>query len=223
MRNEDKCSILSNFLPFWEKLNSEQKTLLADNAKTVEYKKKAIIHHGSNDCIGILLINKGTVRTYMISAEGREITLYKLNKNDICILSASCILSVINFDVFVEAQTDCEILQVNSKTLSQLIEKNIYVELFSYKLATARFSDVMSAMEQLLFTKFDKRLAKFLINESTKQNSTTIKITQEEIAKNLGTAREVVSRCLNSFAKNDILTISRGAITIQNQDALKII
>ena len=163
---------------------------------------------------------KGCLRTYIVSDEGKEVTLYRLNANDVCILSAACVLDCIDFDVLVEAQTKCQIIQISPAVFLQLFSQNIHVELFSYKLATERFSDVMWAMQQILFISFDKRLATFLLDESNRNNSLDIKMTHEQIAQNLNSAREVVSRMLNYFAKEGYVNLSRGQIHIIDKRSL---
>ena len=154
------------------------------------------MHGGNEDCVGVIIVKKGQLRAYMLSDEGKEITLYRLYKDDVCIMSASCVYDAITFDVFVEAVEDCEILIISSKIFDKLSRQNIYVEAFSYKLATTRFSDVMWTMQQILFMSFDKRLAIFLLDEANKTGLDEIKLTHEQIAKLMGSAREVVTRIL---------------------------
>lgn len=212
--------LLKQTLPFWQHLNQDEKNILINNAAIIEYQKGQLIHHGENDCVGILIIINGKLRTYMLSDEGKEITLFYLEKKDVCVLSAACILDSIDFEVLVEAKTACQIIQISSAAFLQLTKQNIYAELFSYKLATERFSDVMWAMQQLLFMSFDQRLAAYLIEVSDQTNSLEIKITHEQIAQDLNSAREVVSRMLKHFAKEGYVHLSRGKIHLINKQAL---
>lgn len=212
--------LLKQTLPFWQHLNQNEKNILINNASIIEYQSGQLIHHGKNDCVGILIIVSGKLRTYMISNEGKEITLFYLQPHNVCVLSAACILDSIDFEVLVEAKTTCQIIQISSAAFLQLSKQNIYVELFSYKLATERFSDVMWAMQQLLFMSFDQRLAAYLIEASDRTNSLDIKITHEQIAQNLNSAREVVSRMLKHFAKEGYVHLSRGKIHLINKQAL---
>lgn len=212
--------LLKQTLPFWQHLNQNEKNILINNASIIEYQSGQLIHHGENDCVGILIIVSGKLRTYMISNEGKEITLFYLQPHNVCVLSAACILDSIDFEVLVEAKTTCQIIQISSAAFLQLSKQNIYVELFSYKLATERFSDVMWAMQQLLFMSFDQRLAAYLIEASDRTNSLDIKITHEQIAQDLNSAREVVSRMLKHFAKEGYVHLSRGKIHLINKQAL---
>lgn len=212
--------LLKQTLPFWQHLNQNEKNILINNASIIEYQSGQLIHHGKNDCVGILIIVSGKLRAYMISNEGKEITLFYLQPHNVCVLSAACILDSIDFEVLVEAKTTCQIIQISSAAFLQLSKQNIYVELFSYKLATERFSDVMWAMQQLLFMSFDQRLAAYLIEASDRTNSLDIKITHEQIAQDLNSAREVVSRMLKHFAKEGYVHLSRGKIHLINKQAL---
>lgn len=212
--------LLKQTLPFWQHLNQNEKNILINNASIIEYQSGQLIHHGKNDCVGILIIVSGKLRTYMISNEGKEITLFYLQPHNVCVLSAACILDSIDFEVLVEAKSTCQIIQISSAAFLQLSKQNIYVELFSYKLATERFSDVMWAMQQLLFMSFDQRLAAYLIEASDRTNSLDIKITHEQIAQDLNSAREVVSRMLKHFAKDGYVHLSRGKIHLINKQAL---
>lgn len=212
---------LRGILTFWDKLSLDQKDFIIDNASIVNYKKGTNVHGSDNKCLGVLLIKSGCLRTYMLSEEGKEITLYRLYDNDVCILSASCLISNITFDVHIDAEKDSEIILISSSAFVELISKNVYVENFSYKCTVDRFSDVMWAMEQILFMSFDKRVAVFLLDEAVREQSDTIKLTHEQIAKYIGSAREVVSRMLKYFAAEGLVKLSRGGITLLDKNGIK--
>ncbi len=208
-------------LSFWDKLNEAEIELVEKNISTLSYSKGYNLYSTDNECIGVLLIKNGALRVYILSEDGREVTLYRLSPGDICVLSASCILKSITFDVHIDAEMDTDAYLINIRAFSKLSSKNVYVENFAYKNTIERFSDVMWAMEQILFMSFDKRLAIFLLDETVKANSTELHFTQEQIAKYIGSAREVVSRMLKVFQANGILTQSRGIIHILDKDKLR--
>lgn len=221
MLKENDLKFMNEHLTFWDKLSSKEKTLVKNNITKVTYDKGEILYSADSECLGLILIQKGGLRVYILSEDGREVTLYRLSEGESCVLSASCILNNITFDVVIDAETETEVLLLNIGTFSKLIYENIYVENFSYKNTGERFSDVMWAIEQILFMSFDKRLATFLIDEMAKTKSTDINLTHEQIAKYLGSAREVVSRMLKNFESQDILKLSRGLIQISDKDKLK--
>ena len=208
------------FFPFISVLKKEEREQLAIHAKRARFQKNENLHGADGECTGLILIEQGIVRVYMMSEEGKEITLYRLYPGDICLLSASCVLEGITFDVFVDAQTDCQVCIVPAGFVASLSKQHLEVENYLLKTATERFSDVMWAMQQILFISFDKRLAAFLFDESNRSNSLDIKMTHEQIAQNLNSAREVVSRMLNYFAKEGYVSLSRGQIHIIDKQSL---
>ena len=130
MLKKTEINLLSKTLPFWNNLDQDEKELLISNAFIEDVDQGQLIHQGNNDCIGILVVIKGCLRTYIVSDEGKEVTLYRLNANDVCVLSAACVLDCIDFDVLVEAQTKCQIIQISPAIFLQLFSQNIHVELF---------------------------------------------------------------------------------------------
>ncbi|MEZ4358471.1 MAG: Crp/Fnr family transcriptional regulator [Eubacteriales bacterium] len=207
---------LKQYIPFWDKLSSNEQEFFMNNVLDLKYESGTTLHGGDDDCLGLILIRNGTIRTYMLSNEGKEITLFRLNEGEVCVLSAACILDSVTFDVNIDAETDCEIFLLGSTAFAKLASSNIYVENFAHKIATERFSDVMWAFEQILFMSFDKRLATFLFDEyiKIKDKDNVIKLTHEQVAKYIGSAREVVTRMLHYFANEGIVEVSRGGIKI---------
>lgn len=207
-------------LEFWNKLTSKEQEELNRNSIIKEYKKGSIIHSENNDCLGMMIITQGKIRISIVSEEGREITLFKLSEDDICVLSADCVIKQITFDTLMIAEEDCKILLINVSYFNQLINQNIYARCYIYELIAEKFSNVMWVMKEILFDKFDKRLASYLIKETQKNNNFKIKVTQEKIAKELNTAREVVSRMLKRFELDEIIEIQRGGVKILDLEKL---
>jgi CRP/FNR family transcriptional regulator len=214
-------AILQNSFPFWNKLSQLEKMSLLNNTSDFNYKKGALISGNGGSCAGVLLVLKGSLRAYILSDEGKDLTLFRLYPGGVCILSASCILKTIRFDVLIEAENDCRLLVINTDVFSHIANNNIWVENFSYKIASERFSDVIEAIQKIFFLSVDKRLANFLLEETDKHNDCFILLTHEQIAKYIGSAREVVTRSLKSFSELGILEISRGGIKIIDAAKLK--
>ncbi len=221
MLNPDLISFMEKHFPAWRHLSPEQREALVQNTVEVSYKKGSCVHGAESECVGVLLIRKGMLRTYLLSEEGREVTLFRMGSGDTCVLSASCVLNAISFDVHIDAEEDTEALLIYSAHFSRLKEQNIYVECESYKLAAERFSDVMWAMQQILFTSMDKRLAVYIWDELSKTGGDTLRQTHEQIARHIGSAREVVSRMLKYFASEGIVELSRGGIRVLDKNKLK--
>lgn len=218
---QNDIQFMSKILTFWEKLTPLQQNLLIENARLKTYERGQTIHNGNQDCVGVLIIKSGELRTYILSEDGRDITLYRLEKNDICILSASCIIENITFDVHIDAEKKSSVILINPAIFQKICSENIYAENFSYKSAIDRFSDVMWALQQILFMSFDKRLTIFLLDEISKNESTIIEMTHEQIAKYVGSAREVVSRMLKYFEKEGFVKLSRGKIEVIDKVQLR--
>jgi len=212
---------LQQKLPFWEKISAAQQRELSANTAPYKYGSGQNVHSAANQCVGVLLVKSGGLRTYIMSRDGREITLYRLSEGNVCILSASCVLHNITFDVFIDAERDTEVLMINAAHFSRLLEQNIHVENFALKTAVDLFSEVMWTMEQILFMSFDKRLAIFLLDEASRTGSDTVSLTHEQIAKYMGSAREVVSRMLKYFEKEGLVTLTRATVEVVNKGKLK--
>ncbi|WP_294146242.1 Crp/Fnr family transcriptional regulator [uncultured Clostridium sp.] len=219
MTSNDVTVYLKN-LPFWEHISDDDKNLICGNLHPLHYEAGQSVHSGEANCLGALIIRRGILRTFLLSDEGKETTMFRLREGSICILSASCVLSVITFDVQIEAETNCDVLLIPSAVFQALMKRNIYVENFAYKLMTERFSDVISAVERMFFLNLQQRIAVFLIDESVAQQSTTLTLTQEQIAKAIGSAREAVSRNLKLLAKSGCIEVSRGTINILDRKQL---
>lgn len=125
-------------------------------------------------------------------------------------LSASCVIQSITFDVAVDAEEDSECILISGSVFARLSERIPEIKIFALETAISRFSDVMWVMQQILFMSFDRRLAIFLLDESSKNGTDTIKLTHEQIAKYMGTAREVVSRMLKYFVSEGLVESSRS-------------
>ncbi len=221
MINDEGLTYLKEHLNFWDKLNDKEKQLLINNVSSVKYNKGENLHGVDKNCVGHLLVKTGELRVYILSEEGRDVTLYRLVPGDTCVLSASCVLNHISFDVMIDAEQETEVLLLNIGAFSKLKESNIHVENYAYKVAADRFSDIMWAMEQILFTSFEKRLAVFLYDEMVKNKSNKINLTHEQIARYVGSAREVVSRTLKNFESQGILKLSRGKLSIIDKEKLR--
>jgi len=221
MSEKEDLNFIKMHFDFWDKLSSSEVDLMINNIRGVSYLKGFNLHSADNECLGVLLVRSGSLRVYILSEDGREVTLYRLSSGEICVLSASCILKNITFDVNIDAESNTDAFLLNIDTFGRLCKQNIYVENFAYRNTLEKFSDVMWAIEQILFMRFDKRLAIFLLDEMAKSNNPDLNFTHEQIAKYIGSAREVVSRMLKVFQEQGILEQSRGLIHIIDKDQLK--
>ena len=176
----DKRCLACSF-PFWDKLTEAQQDYLCRFARPVHYDKGAHVHSPTENCVGILLLRAGQLRAYLLSEDGRDVTLYRLFAGDVCILSASCVLDAVTFD----------------------------------------YSETMWAMQQILFMSADRRLAIFLADELAKTGGADLHMTHDQIARYMGSAREVVSRMLKYFAEEGLVKLWRGGLTVLDKPRLQ--
>lgn len=212
--------VYKEIFPFWDEISESDREFICQNSVAVTYPKKTNIHNG-NECSGVIIVRSGCLRIYIMSEDGKDITLYRLHKGDMCMLSASCVLQSITFDVFADTEDESECYVINGSAFSQISERNPQIKIFALETAVSRFSDVMWIMQQILFMSMDKRLAIFLSDESARTASDTINLTHEQIARYIGSAREVVSRMLKYFANEGIVEVSRKGIKILDKSRLK--
>ncbi len=213
-------NVYREIFPFWENIPEGEREFLCDNSYVFTYPKGNHVHDGS-ECSGVILVQSGSLRLYMMSEEGKDITLYRLHPGDMCMLSASCVLDAITFDVFIDAEEDCTCYVIGGPAFAAAAERNPEIKIFALETAVSRFSDVMWVMQQILFMSMDKRLAIFLYDESARTGLDTIALTHGQIARYMGSAREVVSRMLKYFANEGIVEVSRGDIRILDKQRLR--
>lgn len=216
MADIDKKNLLQENLPFFDKLNSDEINKLIDKSNIVKYKKGELIYGKNSSCTGILINIYGQFRIFISSQSGREITLFKLLNRDVCVLSASCVFKNITYDINLEAELDSLAIVIDSDFIKKLSETNNYVLSFLLNLTQDKLSETLSLIEKTIFFSLENRVANFLIAEHNLTNSDVIYVTHENIANNLGSAREAVSRILKKFEKDNLLEISRGKIKLLN-------
>lgn len=210
----------SEYFPFWGKLNSEDKEYLCQHSSVVQFEKEQSVHN-NKECSGLYIVKSGKLRLYMLSEEGKEITLYRLSCGDICMLSASCVLQSISFDVYVDAEMPSECYVINGMAFGKVSERVLEVKNYALEIAVQRFSDVMWVMQQIVFMSMDKRLAIFLLDEITENGTEVVSMTHEQIARHLGTAREVVTRMLKHFVSDGMIEVTRKGVRIIDKKKLR--
>ena len=169
----------------------------------------------------MLLLRSGQLRAYMLSEEGREITITRFFEMDICLFSASCVMPNMQFDIFIEAEKDSEVWVIPACLFQNLMDESIIIANYARNLITSHFSELMWLMEQIMWKSFDKRLAEFLLEESNLEDTLSLKITHEKIANHMGTAREVVTRMLRYFQSEGMVKLTRGSVDLTDTGKLR--
>ena len=200
--------------PIWDKLSEIQQNSILDSLAFRQIKKGTVIHSGSMDCTGLLLVKSGQLRAYILSEGGREVTIYRLFDRDICLFSASCMLRSAQFDVTIEAERDTELWVIPAETYRKIMEESAPAANYTNEIMAARFSEVMWLVEQIMWKSMDKRVAAFLLEESAIEGGDRLTLTHETIARHLGTHREVVTRMLRYFQDEGMVRLSRGTVEL---------
>ena len=208
------------YFPIWYKLAPGHQEMLLDNLTERNIKKGAVIHNGDMDCTGLLLVRSGQLRAYILSAEGREITVYRLFDRDLCLFSASCMMRSAQFDITIQAEKDTRLWVIPAEVYRQVMEQSAPAANYTNEVMAARFSEVMWLMEQVMWKSLDKRVAAFLLAEAAIEGTLLLRLTHESIANHLGTHREVVTRMLRYFQSEGMVRLSRGAVEIMDEKKL---
>ena len=211
----------AEYIPFWSKLTREQQQRIADLIEFRQIKKGTHIHDSSADCLGLVIVRSGQLRAYILSDDGREITISRLTQYDVSLLSASCVMPDMQFNVMIEAEKDSEFWSIPACMFRNLVDESLAVSNYSRNLLSSNFSELMWLMEQIMWKSFDKRLAAFLLEETRLEETNVLKITHEKIAAHMGTAREVVTRMLRYFQSEGMVKLTRGTIEITDEEKLE--
>mgnify|MGYP001625154289 FL=1 len=212
---------IKKFFPIWDKMTAGQQEALVSGARRQVLKKGTVIHRDTEDCAGLLLLEEGQLRAYMLSEEGREITVYRLLEGDICLFSASCMIRSLQSDIVIEAERDSRMWVISPGVYRKLMDESALIANYTNEIMASRLTDVMWLMEQVMWKSLDRRLASFLLEEADLEGSGSLKITHEMIGNHLGTAREVVTRMLRYFQSEGMVRLSRGAVEITDRKKLE--
>ena len=211
----------AEYFPIWDKLTPEHRERIRSAAVFQTVPRGTMLHDGSADCLGLILVRSGQLRAYMLSEEGREVTISRFFEMDICLFSASCVMPNMQFDIMIEAEKDCELWVIPACLYQNLMDESLPLSNYSHNLITSHFSELVWLMEQIMWKSFDRRLAEFLLEESGLEDTASLRITHEKIANHMGTAREVVTRMLRYFQSEGMVRLTRGTVEIADEPKLR--
>lgn len=217
MNNEN---FYADYFPFWGALAESDRRLICENSSERHFESSQPVHDNMG-CSGLFIVRSGKLRLYMLSDEGKEITLYRLLPGEICMLSASCVLQSVSFDVYVDAEEPSDCYHISAAVFGDVSGRYLEVKNYALEIAVERFSDVMWIMQQIVFMSMDKRLAIFLLEETQTNGTDSVNMTHETIARHLGTAREVVTRMLKRFAADGMIESTRKGVRVRDKNKLR--
>lgn len=174
-----------------------------------------------DECSHLALVMSGTARIYKLGENGREITLYRIERGESCILTASCILSQIPFPAFAVCEEPIEAAVVPSGQVRKWLAESPIWRDYVFGLVAHRMVDIISLVEEVVFRRMDQRIADYLI-QSSAHNGQRIETTHQLMASDLGTSREVVSRILKDFEISGLIRVGRGSVEVLDQAELQV-
>lgn len=211
---------LVSVLPFLEGYSKAGAEEFLQRSVFNKIPKGKIISTEGDSCSSFSFLISGVIKVYKISENGREITLYYLNKGESCILTASCILSKKKFPAISQAEVDTEVLSIPSEVLLEWVDKYEHWRSYVFGLLSNRLADIITIVEDIILRNVDIRLINYLLKYS-RQGQNEVYKTHSAIASDIGTSREVVSRLLKEFEESHLVSLSRGSIKILNSKALE--
>jgi CRP/FNR family transcriptional regulator len=209
---------LKQYFPFLAEAGPEVERLLIEQAVVKELPAGELICWEGDTCTHLAVVLSGSVRVYKVGESGREITLYRIEAAESCILTASCILSQVQFPAIAVVEQPVEAILIPAYILRQWVERYVGWRDYVFALLSQRLSMVIATVEEVAFRRVDVRLAELLLELSAAQPQ--LQLTHQALAFELGTAREVVSRILKDFEREKLIALGRGTITVLNRAAL---
>lgn len=179
--------------------------------------KDVFVEGDRADAIALLI--SGVVRVYKIGETGREITLYRFGLGESCILTANAILSQKSFPAIATVEEDAEAVMIPAEAFRDWVRRYDLWREFVFDLLSNRLSTVMAVIDEVVFQRMDRRVASWLLDQVRVQNP--VRVTHHEIASDLGSSREVISRILEDFSRLNLIESGRGTIEVLNLEKLE--
>jgi CRP/FNR family transcriptional regulator len=210
---------VSTAFPFFKTIAAPAREALLARTIRKHLDHRQILVSSGTACAYLPFVLSGTLRIYKTSEAGKELTLYRIERGESCILSATCILNGGSFPAIAEAEGATEILLVPAAITAALVESNAEWRTYIFELYAKRLEEVLVLVDEVAFRHVDSRIAAYLSRHG--EAGSTVQRTHAEIASELGTSREVVTRILRDFEADGLIETSRGRIEIRRPDTLR--
>jgi CRP/FNR family transcriptional regulator, anaerobic regulatory protein len=215
MIHEKQIKQLFNLYPVLSGVDQELLTRVLSDAKLVTLKAGTVIFNELQPCNAFPFILSGNIRVYKHSVNGRELSLYNVAPGDACVVTAGCLLVDEPYNASGLAQMDSVLVMMTANDFENLLSLRVFRE-FIFSLFSKRISELMQLVEEVAFQKLDSRLASLLLRRGRH-----IKVSHQELADELGTVREMITRVLKSFSDSGLIALGRERIDILDESALK--
>lgn len=216
-----KIKRITEGFDFLQQGDSRFNALFFHNSNLVRLNQGAAICQEGMQCSHLALVLSGYARVFKLGETGREITLYRIARGQSCILTASCIISSSPFPAFAVCEADLEAVVIPTADVQRWLNDSALWRSYLFGLISDRLSEVIAIVEEVAFKRVDRRIAGFLLTRAETTNGSLVKATHQEIASDLGTSREVVSRILKDLEGQACISISRGAIQVMDIQSLR--
>lgn len=210
---DDKLELKPIF-PFWEALTKREQEELQQAVVETVCQKGTLLHYGGKECAGVQIIRKGQARVFVTSPNGGEITLFRLIEGDVSILSAACMMKGMDIELDMEFEKDSVICTIPKFVYKKVHDENTAVKDYTLEMISEKFSDIMWLFNQYVFSNVASRLADAILEHRALAGDDVLTITHDGLARDLGTAREVVTRLLKQFQLDGLVKLTRGKIEV---------
>lgn len=210
---------IARAMPFLQRVDGALKRELKQHAQYAKIPSGHDIFVEGDRVDGIALLLSGVVRVYKIGETGREITLYRFGLGEGCILTANAILSQRSFPAIATVEEDAEAVMIPAEVFREWVNKFDLWREFVFNLLSDRLSTVMAVVDEVVFKRMDRRVAAWLLNQAKVQNP--MRVTHQEIAAELGSSREVISRILEDFSREELIEAGRGTLEVLDFEGLE--
>ncbi len=217
---EELQKLFERSFPFWDSLTQEEQYEMILGTTKNMCKKRTRLHFGGGECAGVQILEGGRARIFLTSPNGGDITLFRLMDGDVSILSAACMLSGMDVELDMEMETDCTVYTIPKRLYKSLYDENGAVKDYTMEMISEKFSDIIWLFNQFVFSNVASRLAGALLEHRGIEGSDILPVTHEVLARDAGTAREVVTRLLKQFQEDGMVRLTRGKVEIL--DAVKL-
>ena len=214
-----KEEYLSDALPFWSALTNSQRENIIAGARSERFKKDSLIYGGIGD-LGVVIVRRGRLCVYTVSQEGREFVIMRLFGGNICMLGSETVMGRSAHITNISAESEVDLIIINSAVYDEICMMNRRAEFFTRTVINDHMASIVANVQNMLLVSVDRRVANFILEEHERSGSSRIKVTHEQLAKYIGTAREVVSRTLKKLTSDGVISAERGSIGIKDVKAL---
>ena len=208
-------------LPELSESSDDSISPLFDQAPVITLEKNSTVFRPGDACNNYLVVLDGRVKVFNRAENGREILLYRLSAGDSCVLTTSCLFGNKNYPAEGKAETDVTALAIPVAQFNQALQQSAIFREQVFSAFSEHLTELITLVEEVAFGRLDVRLARYLLKQS--DENLTLASTHQNIATELGSAREVISRLLKELESQGFISITRGKITILDIDALKAI